>query len=238
MMRKDSLTMETNSNSQKEHSTAILLDLPVQDDRLFRSQAMSDLLSFLSRNPEGQFSHVELGRVLDYSRPTISKAVDVLSANQLVTVEREAQKKLVQINTGRLSVPHDPFFQIPQPKFRPPVRAAVSSLREQLDEMIGVVVYGSVARGEADRRSDIDLWVAVRTDRMGNQRSANRVRQDLEETVFDAERFEFEIDVESFQAVPSHISDIRRILSGGIVVHDTDEFSELRKMIFKGTSDE
>jgi len=230
--------MKTNSNSQDDHATTIILDVPIQDDRLFRSQAMSDLLSFVSKNPESQFSYVELGRVLDYSRPSISKAVDVLVANQLVTVEQEAQKKLVQINTGRLSVPDDPLFEIPQPTFRPPVRAAVSSLRERLDEVIGVVVYGSVARGDADRRSDIDLWVAIRNNRMENQRRANRVRQDLEERRFDGERFEFEIDVESFQAVPSHLSNIRRILSDGIVVYDTDDFTELREMILKGAADE
>lgn len=230
--------MKPNPNSQGDHATTVELDVPIRDDRLFSSQAMSDLLAFLSKNPESQLSYVELGRVLEYSRPSISKAVDVLAANQLVTVEREAQKKLVQINTGRLSVPHDPFFQIPQPKFRPPVRAAVRSLRDRLDEVLGVVVYGSVARGEADRRSDIDLWVAVRSDRMENQRSANRVRQDLEDAEFGGERFEFEIDVESFQAVPSHISDIRRILSEGIVVHDTDDFAELREMVLKGGVDE
>nr|WP_274326211.1 nucleotidyltransferase domain-containing protein [Halosimplex aquaticum] len=30
-------------------------------------------------------------------------------------------------------------------------------------------MFGSVARGEADRRSDIDLWVLVEEDRMTNQ---------------------------------------------------------------------
>lgn len=39
----------------------------------------------------------------------------------------------------------------------------------QYDHIAGIVLYGSVARGDADRRSDIDLWVLVEDDRMANQ---------------------------------------------------------------------
>jgi predicted nucleotidyltransferase len=50
---------------------------------------------------------------------------------------------------------------------------------DRLESVVGIGLYGSVARGEADRRSDIDLWVFVAEDRLENQRTANHVRQDL-----------------------------------------------------------
>jgi predicted nucleotidyltransferase len=71
-------------------------------------------------------------------------------------------------------------LRIPPTEFHRPVRTATERLAEKLDGVVGVVLYGSVARGEADRRSDIDLWVAVRADRPSNQRAASRVESELE----------------------------------------------------------
>nr|WP_256567130.1 nucleotidyltransferase domain-containing protein [Natrinema gelatinilyticum] len=35
------------------------------------------------------------------------------------------------------------------------------------DEVVGILVFGRVTRGEADRQSDIDLFVIVESDRRG-----------------------------------------------------------------------
>jgi len=96
----------------------------------------------------------------------------------------------------------------------------------------------SVARGEADRRSDIDLWVLVREDRMGNQRQANQVRQSLEEDTFDGNRYAYEIDVEGLQAIPNYAGELRQIIRDGIAVHRTDEFDTVCNMILHGDLDE
>jgi predicted nucleotidyltransferase len=69
-----------------------------------------------------------------------------------------------------------------------PVREAVDELRTELESIVGIALYGSVARGGADRRSDIDLWVLVEEDRMVAQRAANEVRQELEAREFDTTR--------------------------------------------------
>ena len=104
--------------------------------------------------------------------------------------------------------------------------------------MIGIILYGSVARGEADRRSDIDLWVLVEEDRMANQRAANQAKQALEDEVFENGRYEYEIDVEALQAVPKYIVEIREVLSDGIVIHGTEKFQTVRNMVFHGDLDE
>jgi len=230
--------MESKSNIGPGVGSKIVLDVPAQDTNLFKSQAVHEVLSFLSRYHTNEFSITELTDAVDYSQPSISKAVNILAANDLVTDHREGNTRLVQINRERLLHPDDPFLQIPQAEFHTPVRTAVDELVEQLDDIVGIVLYGSVARGDADRRSDIDLWVLVEEDRMANQRTANRIRQDLEDREFDTGRYAYEIDVESLPAVPNYTAELRDILSDGLVVHDTENFETVRKMVFHGDLDE
>jgi len=230
--------MESGSNTDRGNRVTISLDIPVQDANIFKSQAVHDILSFLTRYHTDEFSITELTDAVDYSQPTITKTVDILVANDLVTDRRDGNARLVQINSGRLSRPDDPVLHIPQAEFHTPVRTAVDKLVEQLENTVGIILYGSVARGDADRRSDIDLWVLVEDDRMANQRTANRVRQDLEDQEFDTGRYAYEIDVESLPAVPNYTDELRDVLGDGLVVYDSEKFETVREMVFHGDLDE
>ncbi len=230
--------METTSNSKLGDKTRISVDVPLRDDRLFAGEATDEILLFLTRHRNESFSMTEIAEAVDYTRPTITKTVDVLSNNDLVVEERDGARRVVQINRDRLTLPGDPYLEIPQSEFHAPVKAATEALVNELEGVLAVVLYGSVARGEADRRSDIDLWVLVREDRMSNQRRANHVRQSLEDDAFDGDRYAFEIDVEGLQAIPNYADELREILRDGIAVHRTDEFDTVRRMILHGDADE
>ena len=230
--------MESRSNTDRGNGATISLDIPAQDADIFKSQAVHDILSFLTRYHTDEFSITELTDAVDYSQPTITKAVDILVANDLVTDRRDGNARLVQINSGRLSRPDDPVLNIPQAEFHTPVRTAVDKLVEQLDNVVGIILYGSVARGDADRRSDIDLWVLVEDDRMTNQRTANRVRQDLEDQEFETGRYAYEIDIESLPAVPNYTDELHDVLGDGLVVYDSEKFETVRQMVFHGDLDE
>ena len=230
--------MESKSNTDGGNGATISLDIPAQDADIFKSQAVHDILSFLTRYHTDEFSITELTDAVDYSQPTITKAVNILAANDLVTDRRDGNTRLVRINPGRLSRSDDPILHIPQAEFHTPVRTAVDELIEQLDDAVGIILYGSVARGDADRRSDIDLWVLVEDDRMANQRTANRVRQDLEDQEFDTGRYAYEIDVESLPAVPNYTGELRDVLGDGLVVYDSEKFETVREMVFHGDLDE
>ena len=230
--------MQIKSNTSSTDGSQLLLDIPTKNTDLFRSQTVHDLLSFLSRYHTEEFSISELADAVEYSSPSVSKAVDILTANDLVIDRREGNTRNVRINPDRLSRPDDPFLQIPQVEFHTPVRVAVKQLRNELDTVTGIVLYGSVARGEADRRSDIDLWVLVDEDRMTNQRTANRVRGDLEDRKFDTGRYAYDIDVEALPAVPNYVDQLREVLSEGLVVYGTEKFDTVQGMIFHGDLDE
>lgn len=229
--------MKSNSNIYPEDGTTILFDVPARDATIFGSQAVHAILSFLSRYHTDEFSITELTDAVEYSQPSVSKAVDVLAANDLVVERREGNTRTVHVNRERLSRPDDPCLEIPQSEFHRPVRTAVDELLDGLDDVVGIVLYGSVARGEADRRSDVDLWVLVEDDRMANQRTANRIRQNLEDREFDTGRYAYEIDVEALPAVPNYVEQLRDVLSDGIVVHSTEKFETVRNLIFHGDPD-
>ena len=223
--------MKTDSNGNLADGIQISIDLPLQDDRLLSGDATAEILLFLTRHHDESFSMTDLADAIGYTRPTITKTVDTLSRNDLVVEEHDGTRRLVQINRDRLTIPDDPFLGIPQSEFHVPVQDATNQLRTTLDGVLAVVLYGSVARGEADRRSDIDLWVLVRDDRPSNQRQANHIRQSLEEDTFGGDRYAFDIDVEALQGVPTYAEELQEILRDGIAVYHTDEFDTVRSMV-------
>jgi predicted nucleotidyltransferase len=165
--------------------------------------------------------------------------VNVLSSNDLVTESPESNQRLIQINRQRLSIPNDPILRIPQSEYHHPVKTAVTKLRENISDVVGIILYGSVARGEADRRSDIDLWVLTRSGRAESQREANAIRSELEEMEFDGDRYAYDIDVEAVQAIPAYTDDIREIIVSGIPVYETSDFETVENLLLEeGATDE
>ena len=100
--------------------------------------------------------------------------------------------------------------------------------------ILGIVLYGSVARGEADRRSDIDLWVLVAEDRAESQRRVNELELDLQEKTFDGERYTYDIDVEEVSSVPRSTENVREIALSGITMYETEQFETVQKLLRNG----
>ena len=226
--------MSRNSEQTGDRGISIRVPIPAGDPKLYGRGAVDDVLLHLSRQRYDAYTPSEITDHLDHAESTIRRAIDVLEGNDLVVVEREGNRTPVRINRDRLSVPDDPYLRVPQTEFQRPVRTATERLAEGLDGVLGIVLYGSVARGEADRRSDVDLWVAVREERPANQRRASRVEDELESRRFDGERYGFHVVVESVESVPAFTDDVGEILTAGIVVHRTEEFETLRRLLTGG----
>lgn len=230
--------MESENTHERAHSSddeitgvTIKVPVPATDSDLYRHKTTDDLLQFLVDRPFDEYTLRTLATLLDATHRTIGKAVDVLEANEMVIVQREGNKKLVRINRDRVTVPDDPLFRIPQPEFQPPIRTAVDRLHDELEDVLGIVVYGSVARGEADRQSDIDLWVLVRTNRGRNQRRAAHIGNELADQQLPDDRYEFHIVVESPDSIPAHTEDIADIVVSGITLAKTEEFEKFQTIM-------
>lgn len=217
---------------------AVSVPVPAGDPDLFKNKATDDVLMFLSRHRFDEFTVAALAERTGHTKPTVGRAVDVLAGNGLVVEEADGNRRLVRIDRRRLSVPDDPFLRIPQREFQAPAKAAVDELRDRLDGLLGVVLYGSVARGEADRRSDVDLWVLVDEDRAGSQRTVNELERDLEEREFEGERYGFDVDVEAVSSVPRYTESVREIVLSGIPLYETTAFGTVEELLVNGAEDD
>ena len=227
------------TDSQNSPGAAISFSIPPSDPALFKHKATSDVLLFLTNHRFSEFSLRELATQIGHSHQSVRRAVNVLSANDLVVDTPKNNQRLIQINRERLSIPDDPILRIPRLEYHQPVKAAITELRENIDDVVGIILYGSVARGEADRRSDIDLWVLTRSGRAESQRKANAIARDLEDREFDGDRYAYDIDVEAVQAIPAYTDDIREIVVSGIPVHKTGDFETVENLLLEeGAADE
>jgi len=202
------------------------LPIPTPDPNLFRHTATDDLLQLLLDTPYEQFTIRGLSRLTDNAAQSVKRAVDVLEANGLVVVEAEGNRRLVGINRTRVTKPDDSVLGIPQPEFQGPVRAALDRIRDELAEVHGVLVFGSVARGQADRRSDIDLWVLA-GDR-ADQHRANELAKALGQKQFDGDRYELQILVETLESARSHGDRLEDAFADAITLEDSDTLHELK----------
>lgn len=213
--------------------TTIALEYPFPRDRVFRYQAMQDLLSLLIEEPYEEYTVSRSAELIDANQATVSKAVPLLVQLGVVRTRREGQKRYVSIHRDRLMKP-DPVLSIPQSEFHEPVRAFVERIRDELDDLVGILLFGSVARGDADRASDVDLLVFVDDDRTQARRTVQSIVSDLEGTKFDGDRYAFEALVESPDSAGRIGDRLRQQFDDGITLVGSDELSAIRREVYSG----
>jgi len=120
----------------RKESISIALQYPFPEDRVFRYQAMQDVLDVLIDQPYATYSMSELANLTGASQGTISKAVKLLSELDVIETVQDGRTQQVRINRERLTKP-DPILSIPQAEFHQPVRVFLQRLQDELDELIG-----------------------------------------------------------------------------------------------------
>ncbi|AEH39127.1 nucleotidyltransferase domain-containing protein [Halopiger xanaduensis] len=209
---------------------------PDSDTEIFRIGAADDILRLLADAHETEFTIPELVDATDVTRSTVWRAVDLLESIGAVQVRETPQRNYVSIDPTRLRK-DDPILAIGQPEFHAPVRAFVTRVREEVTntddvtDVLGIVVFGSVARGEADRRSDIDLFVVVDGDRTSARRTVTDVVADLSKRRFDGDRFDFEPYVESAESARRAGPKLREIFVEGVTVYGGERLDSIRKAV-------
>lgn len=220
---------EQNATGHPAQQATVSLPIPPPDPSLFRHKATSDLLRLLLDNPYERFTIRALARLTDNSAQSVKRAVDVLEPNGVVVVETQGNRRLVGINRQRISKPNDPVLRIPQSEFHPPVRTALDRLQDELDHVLGVMVFGSVARGQADRQSDIDIWVLA-GDR-SEQHRANKIAKELGQERFEGNRYEFQILVESPESARGRGDRLEDVFTDAITLVDSDELRVIKQEV-------
>lgn len=217
-----------------ESGSGVYVQFPLPDQRLFRNQAIEDILLLFLRNPHTAFTVTEIRTTTDHGGDTIQTALEVLEAAELIRTRNEGRKRLISANRDRFHNPDDPLLSIPQEEFRSPVKAFLDKLDEAEAEIAGIILFGSVARGEADRTSDIDLQVIVDDDLTEARRELHDLRQEIEGQKFDGERYELQLLVESVDSARSYGEDLREIFSEGIKLKQTETLADVQEAVFHG----
>jgi len=213
----------------------VLLPIPLGEDKIFRNQATDDILELLYRNPHEEFGVRQLREITGHGAQTVDTALTLLEQLDLIETRREGNKKLTSINRDRVQKPDDPILEIQQEEFRTPVKAFSDRVEEdQEGNLAGILLFGSVARGEADRASDIDIQVIVEDDLLQSRREIQDIRQEMEESKFGGERYEFQVLVESVETAEQYGEKLQEIFSEAITVYSTDQLEELRQVILNG----
>ena len=224
-----------------QSEAGVLIDFPFPDERIFRYQAMQDILHHLINNPVEEFTQKELARITEADISTVSRSVSLLEQLGTITVS-DAKPAKIALDDDHVTA-SNPLFNIPQQEFRKPVQTFLNELTDgisntdAIEELVGVFLFGSVARGEADRSSDIDLLVIVDGDGTRARRLASKLGSDLEDRAFDGDRYEFEVLVETVESAASHGEKLREIFDEGIVLDRTDRLSEVRTTVYADEED-
>lgn len=209
---------------------------PDADTDVFRIRVADDIVRVLADAHETEFTIAELVDATDVTRSTVWRGVDLLDSIGVVRIRETPQRNYVSIDPDRLQK-DDPILAIPQSEYHTPVRAFVNAIQEAIDntddvdDVLGIVVFGSVARGEADRQSDIDLFVVIEGDRTSARRVVTDVVADLRDQRFDGDRFAFEPYVESVESAHRARSKIREIFKEGLTMYGTERLHSLRKAV-------
>lgn len=214
----------------------VVLRLPLPDEQIFRYAAMDDILEITVTNPADEFSNRELQQLTGYGGPSVTKALSLLGALGLVRRRDTGGKTLYQVDETRLLEADDPLLEIPQKAFRSPLGEFVERVEAEVPSLAGVICFGSVARGEADRSSDIDVFVLVADDDdlVSVRRSVAAVKQTLEDRTFDGQRYEFEPFVESVESATNRGQELLPIFREGVGLYTTDTLDRVRRTVFRG----
>ncbi|WP_459890511.1 nucleotidyltransferase domain-containing protein [Halostagnicola bangensis] len=111
------------------------------------------------------------------------------------------------------------------------MRTVRNRLIDRVGDHAAIVLFGSVARGDADRASDIDVFVVVNDGRMAAQRAAHGIEEDVKSEQFDGDRFEPHIVVETRDSAATH-DRIRDVLVEGITLHDAPVLDAVKQEVF------
>lgn len=221
-------------SDETKHGIRVCLRVqPGDETRIFRFQAADDVLRLLVDAHESEFTMQELGDKTEYSRSTVWRAVELLDEVGVVRIRETPQRKYVAIDPTHLRK-DDPVLAIEQIEYHQPIRAFVQQVEtaieesDDLDRLVGIVVFGSVARGEADRKSDIDVFVLVDGDRTSARRIVSEIAAELGEKRFDGDRYTFEPFVESIESTQRLGEKLREQFEEGVSVYTSTDLRRIQ----------
>jgi len=191
---------------------------------------------------KGDKSLTDLANIISVSKPTILKYLDsleesgIISSKIIITnVGREkryfisAYSQVLNIDPTKglinftinesLNFDFPLIGQIPQQKFRNAVKITLEKILEKFKLKLSLIVYGSIARGEATPKSDLDLMLLSLNK--WNTKLKNKIMDALYESAVDTQLQVKPLFRNLDEFVKSDDSITKQIKKEGIIIHDS-----------------
>ncbi len=128
-----------------------------------RNIALLTVMEFFLENPYEEFYLRQLAKRLKLSPFAIKKYADLLIKEEVIAEERKANLRYFKANTSNL------FFRHLKITFN--IRSIMQCglldfLEQNLANVSAIVLFGSLAKGENDRNSDVDILVIGKERRL------------------------------------------------------------------------
>ena len=137
--------------------------------------APSDLAEELGKSPETVYNHLdelaEQGvltkkKVAAKTRPKTEYSIDDGFIHYMTVLPGQLTERNLKLDTNKTALFR--IWTIPQPEFHPFLEELWHTLRKQ-QNIRAAAVYGSVARGDADEESDIDILLIAEDEAAENR---------------------------------------------------------------------
>lgn len=124
---------------------------------ILKSRKAFEIIEFFIENQDKEVYQSEVSRRLKISRNTALKWLSVLSKNNFLNERTSGKMKYFGLNKDNIV--------IKQIKILINVTKLFETLRPVEDGNLEIYLYGSVARGDDDKKSDVDLLIVGKIER-------------------------------------------------------------------------
>lgn len=120
------------------------------------------ILKYFLENPYQEVYLRELAKKLKISPFAVKKYLDIMLKDKLIAEERKANLRYIKANM------HNLFFKYLKIAFsvkKLEESGLIYYIKENVENLSSIILFGSMAKGEDDRNSDIDILI------IGNEKS-------------------------------------------------------------------
>lgn len=124
--------------------------------QMYQKLTQLNVLSLFMDNPYEKYYLREAARLLNMSPMTLKRSLELLLKSKLIRKEKTKNQILYSANTQNLAFRH---LKISRSLSWLEDKNLIEFLKRRIHGISSIVLYGSYAKGEDDKKSDIDVMV-------------------------------------------------------------------------------
>jgi|SRR3989344_3828258 len=139
------------------------------------------ITKFFLENPYDEVYLREIAKKIKISPFAAKKYIDILLKENIIQEERKANLRYIKANVN------NPFYKHLKIAFNINLilkSGLIEYLKESIPNITSITLYGSLAKGEDDKKSDIDLLVIGKEKHLNLEKFADKISKEITLHVF------------------------------------------------------